>query len=247
MNSLDGSLFCQVFLCIFYFLSSMLRALWVLYIVIRSGPGAEFLLVIFITYFMSSSVKYMLLGLVSVFSRIVVISFSTSFLKVLSWLLLIVLLMLCCFSFSDILKSSKMYVFVILSSMGSKMFFFSSCLELCYMSAKIDSRLRIHWGTLWCFFLSFIFDSFINCWYFILAVCSTFRLAMLCLLLNLWLAFLSSFLYFLMSLLHHPLLSFFVASVCLEKRVALFIIISVSFFVWLSISSSVISVGNSSR
>ena len=124
MNSLDGSLFCQVFLCIFYFLSSMLRALWVLYIVIRSGPGAEFLLVIFITCFMSSSVKYMLLGLVSVFSRIVVISFSTSFLKVLSWLLLIVLLMLCCFSFSDILKSSKMYVFVILSSMGSKMFFF---------------------------------------------------------------------------------------------------------------------------
>ena len=88
MNSLDGSLFRQIFLCIFYFLSSMLHALWVLYIVIRSGPGAEFLLVIFITYFMSSSVKYMLLGLVSVFSRIIVISFSTSFLKVLSWLLL---------------------------------------------------------------------------------------------------------------------------------------------------------------
>ena len=71
--------------------------------VIRSGPGTEFLLDIFIVYFMSSSVKYMLLGLVSMFSRMVVISFSAYFLKVLSQLLLTVLLMLFCFSFSDIL------------------------------------------------------------------------------------------------------------------------------------------------
>ena len=71
--------------------------------VIRSGPGTEFLLDIFIVYFMSSSVKYMLLGLVSMFSRMVVISFSAYFLKVLSQLLLTVLLMLFSFSFSDIL------------------------------------------------------------------------------------------------------------------------------------------------
>ena len=154
-------------------------------VVIRSGHGAEFLLEIFIPYFMSSSVKYMLLGLVSVFSRIVVISFSTSFLKVLSWLLLIVLLMLCCFSFSDILKSSKMYVFVILSSMGSTMFFFFLPRTLLYLCQNWFSS-RDSFRNFVVFFLSFIFDSFIDCWYFILAICSI--LAMLCLLLNLWLA-----------------------------------------------------------
>ena len=75
----------------------------------------------------------MLLRLVSVFSRMVVISFSPSFLKVLSWLLLIVLLMWCCFSFSDILQSSKMYVFVVLSSMGSTMLFFLLPRTLLYL------------------------------------------------------------------------------------------------------------------
>ena len=79
MNSLNGSLFCVFFLCIFYFLSSILQG-YILYCsllaliglyfllvspsrsmnsaVIQFGSGAEFLFEIFITYLMSSSVKY---------------------------------------------------------------------------------------------------------------------------------------------------------------------------------------------
>ena len=121
-------------------------------VVIWSGPGAEFLLEIW--YLMLSSVKYMLLGLALVFSRMVVISFSTSFLNVLSWLWLIVLVMWCCFSFSDILESLKMYVFVVLSSMGSAMLFFFLPRTFC-ICAKIISCLGIHLGTLWCFFYLF--------------------------------------------------------------------------------------------
>ena len=153
--------------------------------------------------------------------------------------------MWCCFSFSDILQSLKMYVFVILSSMGSTMLFFFLPRTLLYLCQNWFSS-QDSFRNFVVFLLSFIFDSVINCWYSILAVYSISELAMLYLVLNVWLAFLSSFPDFLMSFLHQPLLSFFIDSVCPKKRVALFIT-SVSFFVWLSISSSVISVGNSSR
>ena len=145
-------------------------------VVIRSGPGAEFLLEIW--YLMLSSVKYMLLGLALVFSRMVVISFSTSFLNVLSWLWLIVLVMWCCFSFSDILESLKMYVFVVLSSMGSAMLFFFLPRTLLYLCQNYFLS-RDSFRNFVVFFLSFLFDSFINCWYFVLAVCNISRLAML--------------------------------------------------------------------
>ena len=89
MNSLNGSLFYLFFLCIlFYFLSSILQV-YILYCsllaliglyfllvspsrsmssaVIQSGPGAEFLLEIFITYLISSSVKYVTWACLGVF------------------------------------------------------------------------------------------------------------------------------------------------------------------------------------
>ena len=131
--------------------------------------------------------------------------------------------MWCCFSFSDISQSSKTYVFVVLSSMASTVLFFFLPWTFLYLCQNWFSS-RDSFMNFMVFFWSFIFDSFIiNCWYFILSAYNISRLAMLCLLLNLWLAFLSSFLDFLMSLRYQSCLSLFVVFVCPKKRVALFI------------------------
>ena len=126
--------------------------------------------------------------------------------------------------------SLQKYVFVVLSSMTSTMLFFflpKILLYLCqnwFSSQDSIRNFRV-------FFFMFYFWFYYNCWSFILAVCSISRLAMLCFLLNLWLAFLSSFLdFFYVFTPPAPLLSFFVTSVCPKKRVALFITMSVSFF-----------------